>query len=156
MASVEEKKYFKDHRYRVRSKRTKRIKLIYISVFLLLLGLSLYLLFNRSAFVAEVISSIITLPDVSPSGLAAVLLRNYGADLLWSVSFTFTIQAILWLKRDNLLFLQVCCLLGVVYELLQFIGIANGTPDIVDLIVYIVGSAFGIIIIIGGEFYEEK
>ena len=39
---------------------------------------------------------------------------------------------------------------------MQRFGITTGTADIVDVIVYIIGSLLAIIIIQGGKLYEEK
>ena len=89
-------------------------------------------------------------------GFVIRILRGYGADLLWSVSFTLIIQIIAWAERKRLMWLVLCSLLGVVYELLQFFNLTTGTADLMDVIVYILGSLTAILIIKGGKFYEEK
>ena len=88
-------------------------------------------------------------------GFVIRILRGYGADLLWSVSFTLIIQIIAWAERKRLMWLVLCSLLGVVYELLQFFNLTTGTADLMDVIVYILGSLTAILIIKGGKFYEK-
>ena len=118
--------------------KNKKVILGFISLGLLLLGLIFYLLLNEDAFVSKIV------------------LRNFGADFLWSVSFTMIIQIILWLDKKKTFFLLFCSLLGIIYELMQCFGVAAGTADILDMIVYVMGSLFAIIIIQGGKLYEEK
>lgn len=136
--------------------RTKKILLIIISIILLFLGLCFYFVFNRSAYISQLLFSIIPSFSAEHSdGFIVNLLRDYGADLLWSTAFVLLIQAILYLKRKNIWYLMACSVLGILYELMQFVGIANGTGDIIDTFIYISGSAFGILIIMGGSFYEK-
>ena len=136
--------------------RKKKVILIIISVILLLLGLLLYLLLNRKAFVSQVLLRVIPLQTNTSDGFVIRILRSFGADLLWSMSFTMIIQFIVWFDKKKTLFLILCSVLGIFYELLQCFGITTGTADIVDVFVYILGSILAIIIIEGGRLYEEK
>ncbi len=137
--------------------KNKKIKLMIFSISALFLGLLLYLLFNKDAFISKSILRIIPIPTISRRDIVLInVLRNYGADFLWSVAFTMTVQIIVWTKKKKTIFLLFGCLLGVVYELMQCFGLTPGTADIVDVIVYILGSLFAIIIIQGGKLYEEK
>ena len=137
--------------------KNKKVILGFISLGLLLLGLIFYLLLNEDAFVSKIVFDIIPIQSFSESNNAFVkVLRNFGADFLWSVSFTMIIQIILWLDKKKTFFLLFCSLLGIIYELMQCFGVAAGTADILDMIVYVMGSLFAIIIIQGGKLYEEK
>ena len=112
---------------------------------------------NRDAFITKIINSVVALPDVVLSDTFALkLLKGYGADFLWATSFALIIQAILWLRKKSIWYLLFCSVLGIFYELLQFLKITNGTADMLDILIYVIGSAFGIIILLGGKFYEEK
>ena len=137
--------------------KNKKLKLMIFSIIELLFGLALYLLFNRDAFVSKSLLSIIPIPTVRCHDNALVyILRNFGADFLWSVSFTMAIQVIVWKEKKKTILLLFGSFLGIFYELMQWFGLTSGTADIIDAIVYILGSLFAIIIIQGGKFYEEK
>ena len=128
-----------------------------LALFMLLLGLVLYLFLNREAYISKVIYDIVPIKSSFFSdNIFVKILRNYGADLLWSASFTMIIQTILLCDKKRSYFLILSSLLGVFYELMQRFGITTGTADIVDVIVYIIGSLLAIIIIQGGKLYEEK
>ena len=136
--------------------RKKKTILFSVSVSLLILGLLLYLLFNRKVYVSKVLLGVIPIRPVSSGNLIARILKSYGADMLWSASFTMIIQLILWLPKKKLAFLLFCSLLGILYELIQCFGLTTGTADIKDVIVYIFGSLLAVIFIAGGIFYEGK
>lgn len=134
--------------------RKKKVILLIISLAMLVLGLLLYLLLNNKAYVSQILLQIIPIQTINEDSLVIGILRGYGADLLWSASFTLIIQFIVWLKKKRTILLVFCSLLGIVYELMQCFGIVPGTADIVDGIVYILGSLLAIIIIQGGNLYE--
>ena len=137
--------------------KNKKVTLGFISLGLLLLGLIFYLLLNEDAFVSKIVFDIIPIKSICKSNNDFVkVLRNFGADLLWSISFTMIIQIILWLDKKKTFFLVFCSLLGIIYELMQCFGVAAGTADILDMIVYVMGSLLAIVIIQGGKLYEEK
>lgn len=134
----------------------KRIALLIISAVMLVLGLLLYLLFNKDAYVSKFLLKIIPIKTITGGGLAIEIIRGYGADLLWSFSFTMIIQFIVWADKKKTILLVFCSLLGIVYELMQRFGITTGTADITDVIVYLLGSLLAIATILGGKFYEEN
>lgn len=136
--------------------RNKKVILIIISVVLLLLGLLLYLLLNQEAYVSKAILAVIPIQITIAENIFVKILKGYAADLLWSVSFTMIVQFIVWSEKKKVKYLVLCCLLGIVYELMQYFRITSGIADIVDVIVYILGSLLAIIIIQGGKLYEEK
>lgn len=84
------------------------------------------------------------------------LISSFGADLLWSMSFTFIIQSILELKNKTVWFLLICSILGCLYEFLQYLGLAHGTADILDVVIYIVGTCISVVIIRYGGIKDEK
>ena len=79
-------------------------------------------------------------------------LKDYGADFLWAISFTFVVQSILMLKAKSVYWLLFTTLLGVAVEVMQLFGIINGTFDLYDILAYFLGSLISVIIIkIGGK-----
>ena len=115
--------------------KKKKILLVFISLILIIGGLCLYLLLNRDAFITKIINSVVALPDVVLSDTFALkLLKGYGADFLWATSFALIIQAILWLRKKSIWYLLFCSVLGIFYELLQFLKITNGTADMLDIL----------------------
>lgn len=134
--------------------RKKKVILLIISLAMLLIGLLLYLLLNSKAYISTILLQIIPIQTITKDSLVIGILRGYGADLLWSASFTLIIQIIVWAKKKKTIYLVFCSLLGIVYELMQYFGITTGMADIVDVVVYILGSILAIIIIQGGNLYE--
>ena len=123
----------------------------------MLLGLIIYLLFNKNTLIARFICSFLPIPNMRmPNGLLIDAIKGYGADYLWSIAFVLTIQSILALDRKKLWLLLLCSLLGILYEILQFIGVIYGTADILDVFVYFGGSLSGAFIIFGGNYYEKS
>lgn len=134
----------------------KKAILLLTSIALLLGGLFLYLLFNDKAYISRVLSELIPIQTIKKQSLAIIILSSFGADLFWSMSFTMIVQFIVWFKKRKTYLLCVCSLLGIVYELMQCFGIVPGTADVLDGIIYILGSLFAILIIQGGKLYEEE
>ena len=132
-----------------------KVILIIICIVLLLMGLLLYLLFNQDAYISKTIYEVVPIPTIAGKSLAISIFRSFGADLLWSIALVLAIQVALGLKKKQIWLLMLCSLLGVAYELMQFLGIANGTADILDVLIYIAGSFIGVSIIIGGKYYEK-
>lgn len=138
-------------------KNRKRIAILIISFLLILFGSLIYLFLNQNAFASSIICGFIPIPHlIIKDELIATAIKYYAADFLWSASFTLVIQAIVFLKRNKVALLLICCLLGFIYEGLQFIGFAKGNADNMDCLIYLIGSAFGIIVVLGGKLYEEE
>ena len=140
---------------KIKSWETKRLKLLIISFGSLLLGFLIYLFFNQQTPISFWIKGLLDISSL-PNNSFTIVIRCFGADFLWSLSFTMIIQFILWLKKKHTFLLILCSILGAVYELMQCFGFSSGTADILDVIVYILGSIIAITIIQGGKLYEEK
>lgn len=84
-------------------------------------------------------------------------LRNYLLDYLWAYAFANALYLIC--DTDGLI---VSCILsiliGAFWEMSQFIGIVNGTFDVLDIIFEILGALSAIFIIkkVKGETKNEK
>lgn len=140
-----------------RNQKNKRIVLMILGVLFLIVGLLLYILFNQNAYISKTICRLFMIPHITyEHNILTMLITYYGADLLWSVSFCLIVQLILFIKKRKTILLVICSVLGITYEIMQCFGLAAGTADIVDVIVYILGSLVAIIIIQGGKLYEEE
>lgn len=135
----------------------RKILLIAISIDLLIVGFIFYLLFNREARIANLFYKYIHLspPNLTIHPDLERFFRCYGADFLWSTAFTLTIQFILWLRKEKTYLLIFSCLLGIIYEIAQYFHWTVGSADMYDVLVYVLGSIFAIILIRGGNLYEE-
>ncbi len=137
--------------------KNKRTVLIVISLLLMVTGLAVYLFFNQTADVSRYVLSILTVPVINwPDNALTEFIICYGADLLWSTAFTLTIQAVLGLTKKQVWLLMFCSVLGFLYEFMQLSGLAKGTADIGDVLIYLVGSLLGVLIIFGGKLYEKE
>lgn len=70
-------------------------------------------------------------------------------DLLWTFSFT-SLLFIIWnkrIKKENVFYLTFPMGIGVLSEFGQLFLITNGTFDIVDIIFYVFGGLFSILLI---------
>ena len=131
--------------------------LIFSCIIMMFLGLVVYIFFNKTAFISRLIDNIFPTPTIHfPESFFVNIIRGYAADFLWSAAFTLVIQAILEINKKRIWYLLFCSLLGILYELLQFLGVATGSADIWDILTYLCGSAFGILIILGGKYYEKE
>lgn len=134
----------------------KRVACAVISIVLMFCGLLHYLLLNQQAHVSRFLLKYVQVKRIANENLVIRILRCYGADFLWSASFTMIIQSIVWLDRKRSLFLIFCSTLGIVYEGMQYFGLTSGTADITDVAIYILGCIAAITIIQGGKLYETN
>ena len=125
-----------------------RFKLFLVGALALALGLVAYLLYNPRAFISKRIYEFFKLrPPKNSNTIIETIIRNWAADFLWMVAFTLFVQAILYLRKKSQKKLVLCALLGLVYEALQFFGVIIGVADVGDIIAYVLGSLFALLII---------
>jgi hypothetical protein len=86
------------------------------------------------------------------AGYLPSLVQNYLPDGLWAYAFISAIL-IIWNRRVNLLWLIIVCLLAAGFEILQYLQLINGTPDIADAVVYLTCIGLGILI---NHFLQKK
>lgn len=113
--------------------------------FFLILGISVYLLFNHKPYFIQCLD--ISLPLLHSESFFERLLVCYGADISWSASFCFAIQAIYCFKSNKTYRLLLCTLLGIGYEILQMVNVVGGTFDPFDIAAYTTGTIIAIVII---------
>lgn len=125
-----------------------RILYSLIALMFVLYGALVYLFFVPeslflSLFKIETTYPLFTIGNENVS----ILVTSYLADILWSVSFVFAVQAVMCLKSQKVFLLFMCSFLGCFFELLQMLNVVKGTFDIVDMFVYPLGTAIGILLI---------
>lgn len=104
----------------------------------LAIGLILYLSLRKDSYVSLLANTIIHLPNIPeqklPTGLVAFL-RNFASDILWAYALTFAVECVLgYNKKSLLLHILICVCFVVLIELVQKIGIFNGTFDLLDIL----------------------
>lgn len=79
-------------------------------------------------------------------------LRFYLADFLWAFSLTALLNALYLPNTKGKIFICLTvCIVGILWESLQFCSIAPGTGDSVDVLVYILAALAVTIIKFKGE-----
>ena len=131
----------------------KRKHCIILAVISLCLGLCIYLFVNQSTYIYSMLPVELRFQQINcDNSILYTFLKDYGADFLWAISFTFVVQSILMLKAKSVYWLLFTTLLGVAVEVMQLFGIINGTFDLYDILAYFLGSLISVIIIkIGGK-----
>lgn len=126
---------------------------------ILMIGVGVYVVYNPKALFLTCLG--VNLPYLvnSSRSLVSTMISSYLADYLWAVSFTMIIQSIMDLKREWICLLLLCPLLGVIFEVMQYLNWVSGTSDILDVLVYYLGSLTVIMMekfFQGGKKYEES
>lgn len=126
---------------------------------ILMIGAGVYVVYNPKALFLTCLG--VNLPYLvnSSRSLVSTMISSYLADYLWAVSFTMIIQSIMDLKREWICLLLLCPLLGVIFEVMQYLNWMSGTSDILDVLVYYLGSLTVIMMekfFQGGKKYEES
>lgn len=112
----------------------------YLAGFLsLLLGFVLYLLFRENTYVSELFAWLPFIENVRQmtGGMECDFLRFYFPDYLWGLSLGCFLQGVFDGSGKGA---QMCALAafscGVVWEIMQWIGIVKGTADMLDVLMY--------------------
>ena len=107
-----------------------------------MIGVVIYWLFNNNV--------------LTKSNLIYTIIRNYVSDGLWVISFFFI--AINFseniTKKYILLTSLFVLIVGVIFEVMQLTNIANGTFDLLDILVYFIAILIACLIeknIYGGK-----
>lgn len=107
----------------------------------LALGGSLYILFRSGSYIGNAASAfgLVACLREYLRPLSCEFLRFYLPDMLWALSLACGLVTI-WGQRP------LCCAglafaLGCLWELMQAVGIVNGTGDLLDVMMYLLGGA---------------
>lgn len=97
-----------------------------ISVIVLCIGIIIYILFKFDV--------------LNKSNIILAFIRNYLLDGLWAMSFSFAI--VYFFKNISKKYLLITSLyvilMGIIFEVLQFVHFVNGTFDYIDIMTYII------------------
>ncbi len=118
---------------------SKRLLYSLLGIGFLILGALIYVFLGKGTYIGNLFQALSQNRNYANEILLFV--RIYLADYLWSLSLTLLLIAV---NKDThksvILCAVVSFLLGCAWELCQHIKIANGTGDIVDIIMYFAGS----------------
>ena len=126
-----------------------RIKNILLSIASLVLGAGLYALFRPTTFVSAFMGRISWVAELQTvlQFVPADFLRYYLPDMLWAFSLCCCLQAIFLPDQLGTVICGVTAAsFGVVWELLQVIGVVQGTGDGVDVVMYFLAAVASIFI----------
>ena len=133
-----------DYNYNMLIDVKKKIILCFGCVLSILLGTFIYVIFRGDTYISKIISSVIEFKWITNtfSCFDNVFVKYYLPDFLWGFSLCCAIQLILNPKNKKSM---ICCsmvafLCGLVYEIIQWVGIVGGTGDIIDVLFYFLSS----------------
>jgi len=131
----------------------KREHCIIVCIVAMLLGIYIYIFLSDTPDIFSEFQSYIKFTKYKISNpIIDTFIQCYSADLLWSISFTFIVQAIVMLPKEKIYLLLLTPTLGVAVEISQLFHIIRGVYDICDIGVYIIGSIISTLIIyLGGK-----
>ncbi|MBQ8928260.1 MAG: hypothetical protein IJ055_08330 [Oscillospiraceae bacterium] len=126
----------------------KRSADLLLSVLLLLPGAGIYLTMNQDTELFRSLLGGYAIPVFSTGhALLDRLLICYGADFFWAASFVFAIQSIVQVPYTRAVLLMLCSVLGTVTEVLQKVHLFRGTYDVLDIVVFFMGTIFSVMIV---------
>lgn len=125
----------------------ERLCCIGLAIVALIMGFGIYLFLNQNNYYYSIIGDICKIPSITTKNFLSRIIICFGADYLWSMAYTSMVQALFLFRRKEVWKLLSCSLFGIVVELLQQLEIISGTPDMFDIVAYILGCLSVIIII---------
>ncbi len=119
-----------------------RTKHIVLCIICLSLGASLYIFFCPDTYISILFQKLFSIPVFE----VKLSFRYYLSDFLWGLAFNFGLLSIF--EPQKTVFLFLCCvipvLIGIVWELLQYLEFINGTGDIIDIVMYLSASLLAV------------
>lgn len=137
---------------------SKRSQNVLLAVTSLIFGGMIYLVLRPNTQISKLFQSFsINISLQTPKDSCVfTFLEYYFVDFLWCFSLCCSLVAVfLPRKRGVMTCSAIGVAWGILWEMLQYIGIANGTGDIFDIIAYLLA---GIICILANKKFkgEEK
>lgn len=119
--------------------KSKQFQVVLFVALPLVIGGLAYYLFCPSVVFVKLIDSAINLnvhiPYEAEENIVLSLLRWYLLDFLWAFSFASAVYLIFENKRLSMVIsLMIPIVFGVVFEILQYVGVVAGTFDICDIV----------------------
>lgn len=128
---------------------SKRRINILLGTLALILGFLIYILFRTNTYIAKPFEAVRWIEYIRRYLLrgSCDFIKFYFPDFLWGFSLNCGLVAI-YLPgfKGNVVCGCVAFFCGCIWEALQYIGVVNGTGDIVDITMYLLASIFNIII----------
>lgn len=128
---------------------SERHKIALLSIYSLVVGCALYIIFRSDSYVAKLFSVLPFIVKIQEFFLFADsdFLKYYFPDYLWCLGLCCALIAIHTPKLKSVLLCStVSVICGMAWELSQYIGIINGTGDILDIIMYLLAGVTAVII----------
>lgn len=129
--------------------KSRRGRNLFVGSTSLLAGGLLYICFRERTYFARLVSWMDAVADLQTAcrSVRSDFLRYYLPDFLWGVSLGSFLQAINLPKKWGVLICGVVVLLlGSSWELMQLLGVASGTADILDVLMYLAAGAVTVFI----------
>jgi len=112
------------------------------------IGAVLYLLFRESTYISRFLCSFLDISALrkSVSFLSCDFFRCYLPDYLWALSLSMGLCCVLDHPSRAKLSAAIAFSAGVVWEILQYSNIVQGTGDIHDIILYLAAAFTAVMI----------
>ncbi len=126
----------------------KRLLLALISFVSISIGLIIYLTLRENTyihlFVGETFSDKLYI-EHSKTNPFIIFIKYYFVDFLWCLSLLFALASISFSFSKKLIIAIsiVSFVLGVLFEILQYYCLVNGTFDVADIVMYLIASIVG-------------
>ncbi len=123
----------------------------------LVFGLVIYVLLGKDTYIIGLIEKLVGIafqPHIILPSWIERLLRNYGADFLWSYSLAFSVTCVLGHSVKTSIRFFICSAFSVDMEFLQKLNLMRGTFDIVDIILGLI--AIGIALQLIDRFIKNE
>lgn len=136
----------------------KRMKYVIFMTITLLLGLVIYTLFRPSTYISQAVTSVIPVMKVQAflSNYDCTFLRYYFIDLIWAFSLCCGLVSIFGTGiKDKAVCFVLTFLSGTAWEVGQYFGLISGTGDYLDVLMYLTGAGFCLLIILKEKRYEK-
>ncbi len=137
------------------SKINNKIKALYIiGVFSLIIGLIIYLIFREQTYISKSLSKFFPLKRVREvlKNFNINFVKFYLPDYLWALSLNCGLNIIFKPRRIGSVICAVTVfIIGILYEIFQYLGLIIGTGDIIDIILYLLAGITVNIINFKGE-----
>ena len=103
----------------------------------LIAGISFYLLFDNTTIVTSAIYELVDFekPILNLDNAIIRFIRSYGLDFIWAYSMWFGVMLCSFgFKNKAAIAVIVTIVCGIVVELMQYIGLFQGTADLLDVL----------------------
>ena len=109
-------------------------------------GCICYAFFRPDTYIAIFLRKLPLFTQTLPV-LSSLFLQSYLPDLLWGLALSLGLMAIYDPDVKGAFFCSACSFAcGCIWEALQFFGSVRGTGDLLDVLMYLFGSVFSMLL----------